>query len=91
MKSLEIIPVLDVLIGKTEPVGSTHIDEEREKNLKTLIDICNWCLDGIYDCARYSHATEYSVRNIGQRGIECLYEYKSWIDEVLEELQSVHE
>lgn len=42
----EIIRILDVLIGGTEPVGDEAVDEQREENLKTLIDVTNWCLEG---------------------------------------------
>ena len=41
----EITKLLDMLIGKVEAVGETNEDERRLDNLKTLIDVTNWCLD----------------------------------------------
>lgn len=38
LKSDEIIRILEVLIGGTEPVGDEAVDEQHEENLKALID-----------------------------------------------------
>ena len=43
----EITKLLDVLIGDVEAVGETNEDNRRLDNLKTLIDVTNWCLDGL--------------------------------------------
>lgn len=43
----EITKLLDVLIGKTDAVGETNEDNRRLDNIKTLIDVTNWCLDGL--------------------------------------------
>lgn len=85
MNSNTIIEVLNCLIGSTEPYGSSHIDEQREENLKTLIDITNWCLDGIAYASEYKNRQEYSMRQIGQRAFACLDDYKTWIEKRINE------
>lgn len=82
----EITKLLDVLIGKTEAVGETNEDERRLDNLKTLIDVTNWCLDGLQfamesGCGR----AEYSMAEISYTAQCALDEYGRWIAEVLNE------
>ena len=47
LDSGEIIKLLDTLIGETEAVGVTGYDEKIEKNLMTLIDVADWCIDRV--------------------------------------------
>ena len=82
----EITKLLDALIGQTDAVGETHEDGRRLDNLKTLIDVTNWCLGELYDamesgCGR----AEYSMAKIGHTACSALDEYGKWIAEVLEE------
>lgn len=82
----EITKLLDVLIGKTEAVGETNEDERRLDNLKTLIDVTDWCLDGLqYAMASGYGRAEYSMAEIGYTAQCALDEYGRWIAEVLEE------
>lgn len=80
----EIIKLLDNLIGATNPCGSEAEDKRRLKRLKVLIDVTNWCLLGIKQSAEYQHCMESSVREIGQTAITTLDEYRTWLNEVLE-------
>lgn len=82
----EITKLLDVLIGKTEAVGETSEDERRLDNLKTLIDVTDWCLDGLqFAMASGCGRAEYSMAEIGHTACCALDEYRRWIAEVLEE------
>lgn len=83
MTGSEIIKLLDILIGSTNATGSESVDDERLKNLRTLIDVTNWCLDGIKQSAEYQHCIESSMREIGQTAIAALDEYRGWLEEVL--------
>ena len=82
----EITKLLDVLIGKVEAVGETTEDERRLDNLKTLIDVTNWCLDGLqFAMASGYGRAEYSMAEISYTAQCALDEYGKWIAEVLEE------
>ena len=86
LKSNEITKMVDLMIGRTDPAGDSAIDHEREENLKKLIDLVNWCLDGVYDAARHRKSFEGSVRDIGERAYSSLLEWKEWISGIEEEL-----
>ena len=86
--SQEIIKVLGALIGSTEAVGDSWTDEKIEKNLMTLIDVTNWCLDGVYQSSSTRDRIEYSMRIVGSRAYEALFDYKKWLDEVLDEVDN---
>lgn len=78
--SREIIKVVDQLVGPTTTVGSSAFDKEIDKNLKNLIDLVNWALDGIADSARTRHCSEESMRITGERAFSALCEWKDWIE-----------
>ena len=86
-ESKEIIKLLDTLIGEVEAVGESNEDERRLDNLKALIDVTNWCLDGL-QFAMYSGQgrDELSMRIIGDTAQLALDEYKTWLNELLGEL-----
>ena len=82
----EITKLLDVLIGKTEAVGETYEDECRLDNLKTLIDVTNWCLDGLQFAMESGYGrAEYSMAEISYTAQCALDEYGRWIADVLGE------
>ena len=82
----EITKLLDVLIGRTAAVGETYEDGRRLDNLKTLIDVTNWCLDGLqFAMASGYGRVEYSMSEISHTACCALDEYGKWITEVLEE------
>lgn len=82
----EITKLLDALIGKVEAVGETNEDNRRLDNLKTLIDVTNWCLDGLeYAMASGYGRPEWSMAEISYTAQRALDEYGRWIAEVLEE------
>lgn len=86
LKSDEIIRTLDVLIGGTEPVGDEAVDEAREANLKTLIDVTNWCLDGVTSAAEHHrHSLCLSERRTAERAFGAMEEWYEWLGEQFEE------
>ena len=80
----EIIKLLGILIGGTEAVGDSEADNKIEANLKTLIDVTNWCLDGIHKSSRTRHRFERSMRDVGERAFASLAEIRDWLNEVIE-------
>jgi hypothetical protein len=82
----EITKLLDVLIGNVEAVGETNEDNRRLDNLKTLIDVTNWCLDGLqFAMASGYGRPEYSMAEISYTAQRALDEYGRWIADVLDE------
>ena len=84
MTSHEIIKLLTCLLGGTEAIGDSAYDEVVKENLKKLIDITNWCLDGISQSAETRHRYESSMRDVGETAFSALCEYKEWIEERIE-------
>ena len=80
LNSREIIKVVDQLVGHTTAVGDSAMDEIIDNNLRNLIDLVNWALDGIADSARTRHRWEASMRNTGERAFSALCEWKDWIE-----------
>ena len=81
LSSIDIIKVLEHLVGKFRAVGETNVDEKRLSNLRTLIDVTNWCLDGIAVCAEDRNSFETSVRTNGELAYGAMLEYADWIKE----------
>lgn len=79
MTSAEICKLLEIVVGNTEPVADTAIDEKCEQNLKTLIDIGNWVLDGLLFAAEHRHSPYYSSHSIGERAYATMCEWKDWL------------
>ena len=82
----EITKLLNLLIGGTEPVEDSSIDAKVMDNVKTLIDVVNWCFDGLYDTARHRKSPYGSAMDIGERAYSALLEWEEWIRGVEEEL-----
>lgn len=81
----EIIKLLDLLIGPTEAVGESNADERAMENLKVLIDITNWCLDGILHSSETSGAVEYSRHMVGFHAKCAMEEYLRWFQGLFDE------
>lgn len=83
--SREITKVLGTLIGGTTAVGDSTLDHEIEENLKTLIDVANWCLDSIADSADTRHNYQGSMRDIGERAFRAMCELQEWLTDMIYE------
>lgn len=83
--SQEITKVLEKLIGGTTAVGDSTIDHEVEENLKTLIDVANWCLDSIADSADTRHNYQGSMRDIGEQAFRAMCEWQEWLTDTIYE------
>ena len=85
LKSNEIIKLLDALVGSAEPIGETNYDEKAAENLKTLVDITNWCLDGVAFARDYIGRNDYSMHKVGFDAECALQDWLKWLREVLGE------
>ena len=82
----EITKLLNVMIGDVEAVGETNEDNRRLDNLKTLIDVTDWCLDGLqFAMASGYGRPEYSMAEISYTAQCALDEYGRWITDTLDE------
>lgn len=86
MTSEEICKLLEIVVGKTEPVADSAIDNEREENLKTLIDIGDWVLDGLLYASKHRKDPYYSSRTVGERAYAAMLEWKDWLEQKEEAL-----
>ena len=84
-ESKEITKLLNVLIGNVEAVGETNEDNHRLDNLKTLIDVTNWCLDGLLFAMDSGYGRpESSMAEISYIAQCALDEYRTWITDILD-------
>lgn len=79
MTSNEICKLLEIMVGLTEPQAESAIDDMVEENLKTLIDVGDWVLDGIYYAARHRKDMCCSSRVIGDRAYAIMLEWHGWL------------
>lgn len=86
MTSREICKLMGIIVGNTEPVADSAIDTGIEENLKTLIDIGNWVLDGLSYAAEHCKDPYSSSRTIGERAYATMLEWKDWLTVKEEEL-----
>ena len=82
LDSQEIIKVLDNLIGSVEAVGETNTDNKRLERLKVLIDVTNWCLDGVQFASETCGRPEHSMHEIGWTAACALDEWQKWLEEI---------
>lgn len=85
LTSNEIIKLLDVLVGSTEPIGETNYDENVAENLKVVIDICDWCFDGVLYARDYIGRPEASMHKVGFNAQCAMQDWQKWLTEKLEE------
>ena len=83
MNSEEIIRLLEILIGRTEAVGDSVIDDKIEDNLMKLIDVTDWCLDGVAQSSKTRDRFEGSMRRIGERAFSIMKEWSEWLQKRL--------
>ena len=79
MTSREICKLLEIIVGNTKPIADSAIDAECEENLKTLIDIGDWVLDGMLYAAEHRKDPYYSSQAVGERAYATMLEWKEWL------------
>lgn len=87
MNSEVIIEVIDRLVGSIEPYGSTQIDEERLKNLETLLEVMDEYINEIIDVTKYRNRYEYSILEIANRAYDWVVGLRDYTDEIVREIE----
>lgn len=80
LSSDEIIKLLEVLIGSTAAVGETNMDNKIMENLKTLIDIGDYCLDKVFLASTTCGRPEASMHEIGWAARCVMDDWKNWLE-----------
>ena len=86
LTSTEIIKLLTILIGTTEPCGDSRWDEEINENLTTLIDIIDWCVDELYFAASHRHSPYMSMRDVAERAYTEMFELTNMFKDRMTEI-----
>ena len=86
MTSREICKLLEIIIGEIEPVADSAIDPVRAENLKTLINVGDWVLDGLFYAAEHRKDPYYSSQTIGETAYAAMHEWREWLAQKEEEL-----
>ena len=69
---MEVVDVIRKLIGQVEPIGSSHIDEDRYKNLIVLCEVVDELLGDISSVRQNKNRVEYSMNRSGKYADEWL-------------------
>lgn len=64
------------LLGKTEPIGDTNVDDQRYENLKATIELVDKLLIDLYQVAGYATCQEYSMSRSGKLAEKFLKDIK---------------
>jgi len=78
----EIIKLIDNLIGPTEAYGDSAVDERIHANLKTLIEVTDWCLDGVHQSSETIKKPEFSMRLVGTTAYKALERWADWLGDM---------
>ena len=81
---MEIADILEKLFGKIYPYGSTEIDDERAENIVNYEIALEFMTQRLIECAKFKDDNRYSVKDIGERTYNILYENKELIEDELD-------
>lgn len=87
MTATEIIRLLEILIGPTTAVGETSADERIHDNLRTLIDVADWCLGSVHTSSFTCGRSEYSMNKVGFYAKCALDGWRTWLEDVCGEME----
>lgn len=84
---INIIEVMDVLIGNILPVGHTETDNEAADALiDNMSPVVRNCIEQLIKCAQRKDSTAYSVARNGRMADSILKDLKEQIDNYFKEL-----
>lgn len=78
--------MVDFMVGGVHPAAESNIDREVKENLKTMIDVVDWCLTEMYESASNRKSPYGSAMDIGEHAYSALLEWEEWLRGVEEEL-----
>lgn len=83
MTNENMLEVVGLLVGYTEPYGDSGIDEIRYKNQEKIICLLENGIEDLINNTKYKNSPEYSVSKIGNRAYEALKSLQCYIKENL--------
>ena len=83
MTNENMLEVVGLLVGYTEPYGDSSIDEVRYKNQEKIICLLENGIEDLIHNAEYKNRSEYSISKIGNRAYEALKSLQCSIEEIL--------
>jgi len=81
----QIADIAMSIIGEIEPVGESHIDDQRFSNLLKLQNTMDILLDEIMYCLPYLDRVEYSMKRSAKQALEWMKEKRDWLQETIED------
>lgn len=78
--------IVKKLIGEIDPIGESHADEVRRKNLDNWIDLSEIMIVDLIEISRNQNRKEASMKVIGNDAMGCIVDIKNRIDEYFKEL-----
>lgn len=81
----QIADIVMSIIGEIEPVGESHIDDQRFSNLLKLQNTMDILLDEIMYCLPYLDRVEYSMKRSAKQALEWMKEKRDWLQETIED------
>jgi hypothetical protein len=77
---VELVDVVNKLVGPIEPIGKTEVDEVRLNNLKVLTSLADELIGQIRDVSLNKSRCEHSMKICGEHAYEFLREVRLSID-----------
>ena len=78
----EITEFITKGLGNITPYGSTHIDNERIKNINSYGSLCEDLIYELLKTARQIDRPEYSIQQMAKKAKTCLIDLKEMLDEI---------
>lgn len=81
----EIITLLDVLLGNTEPIADSAVDRKIMHNVTMTIEIANYIMEKLNQAAKYTHSPYASQNLVAKEALRELIVMRDWITKLEEE------
>ena len=78
---IDLYELIEKINGKIEPIGETHIDNDRFENLQRLVKLVDKLIFDINEVAGLRDREQYSLKKAGKYAFDSLKE----IQEALED------
>jgi hypothetical protein len=91
MKEIEVIKVVEMMIGHTDFYGESNHDEVSLKNLDNLYEIVDACLCTLYNHVNY-HRDDYraSGKALAKKSYELMKSFKVYVANTIELYEEVN-
>jgi hypothetical protein len=73
---MELYDIVKKLIGEIDPIGDTHLDEQRYDHLCSYIDLVEKLLSDLYFISGYAGYKEASMKKAGEAALNFFKDMK---------------